>query len=238
MYMPLKLSRIYFGFLVVVLAGASACSTSQKSTLAVTEAPIEIQPPLVEATASVMPTVSLALSATPTIQATHTPITSMVTVTVINGNLSIRSGPDITFDAIAVLKNGETATARARSIIDGWVQIPIPSQAGKTGWIFLKTSFSIVSGNVLDLPRIDIVEWNFGSYLRNCTPHQMIVKPGDKILQPVGDAPKNRAWFAPGPHSVYDLDVPGEPVVANLSVLEHSETNILKDGNRQQWNCP
>jgi hypothetical protein len=236
--MLLKLSKIYFGFLVVALAVTSACSASQRSTPAVIEAPIEFQPSSVKATASVMPTVSHALSATPTIQATQTPTTPVVTITAVNGDLSIRSGPDITFDAIAMLKDGETATALARSIIDGWIQIPIPSQAGGTGWVSTKTSFSVVSGNVLDLPRIDLVEWNFGSYLRNCTPHRMLVQPGDMTLQPVNESPNNRVWFAPGSYTVYDLDVAGQPVAANLIVLEHSETNILKDGNRQQWNCP
>ena len=236
--MSLKLSKIYFGFLVMVLAVTGGCSASQRSTPAVTGTPIETQPFQAEATASMIPTVSHALSATSTIQAIQTPTTSVVTITAINGDLSIRSGPDITFDAIAMLKDGETAAALARSIIDGWIQIPIPSQAGRTGWVSTKTSFSIVSGNVLDLPRIDIVEWNFGSYLRNCTPHRMLVQPGDMTLQPVSESQNNRVWFAPGSYTVYDLDVAGQPVAANLIVLEHSETNILKDGNRQQWNCP
>jgi hypothetical protein len=236
--MSLKPSKIYFGFLVVVLAVTNACGASQKSTPVVTEAPLETQPSLVEATASVTPIVSLVLSAIPTIQVTQSPTIPVITVTAVNGDLSIRTGPDITFDAIAMLKDGETATTLARSVIDGWVQIPISSQGGKTGWVSIKTNFSIVSGNVLDLPRIDIVEWNFGSYLRNCTPHRLLVRPGDITLQPVSESPNNRAWFAPGSYSVYDLDVPGQPVAANLSVLEHSEINILKDGTRQQWNCP
>jgi hypothetical protein len=238
MYMSLKLSKIYFGFLVMVLAVTGACSVSQRSTPAVTGTPIEPQPSQAEATASVVPTISLALSATPTIQVAQSPTVTVVTVTAMNGDVSIRSGPDLSFDAVARLKNSETATALARSIIDGWVQIPIPSQAGRTGWVSTKTSFSVVSGNVLDLPRIDIVEWNFGSYLRNCTPHRMFVQPGDMTLQPVSESPNNRVWFAPGSYTVYDLDVAGQPVAANLIVLEHSETNILKDGNRRQWNCP
>jgi len=122
--------------------------------------------------------------------------------------------------------------------MDGWIQIPIPSQEGKTGWVSLKTNYFIVSGNVLDLPRVDAVEWNVGSYLINCTPHRMLVQPGDITLQPVGDAPYNRVWFSPGLYSIYDLDVTGQPVAANLSVTEHREFHILKDGSRKQWTCP
>ena len=234
--MSLKLSKLFFGFLVVVLAFTNtACGTSQVSTPTVTEVPTETP-------TSIIPTVDiqsvpLVQSATPTIQVTPSPTSGNVTVTAVNGNLSIRTGPDITFDAIALLKDGETVTALARSIMDGWVQIPIPSQEGKTGWVSLKTNYFIVNGNVLDLPRVDAVEWNIGSYLINCTPHQMIVKPGNVILEPVDDAPANRVWFSPGLYSVYDMDVEGQPVAANLSVTEHREFHILKDGTRKQWSC-
>jgi hypothetical protein len=235
--MSIKLSIFFLGFLVAVLAITNtACGTPQKSIANVTEVPTETR-------TSVTPTVdlqnvSLVASATPTIQVTPSPISGNVTVTAVNGNLSIRTGPDITFDAIAILKDGETVTALARSIMDGWVQIPIPSQDGKTGWVLLKTNYFVVTGNVLDLPRIDLVEWNIGSYLINCTPHQMLVQPGDVILRPVSDSPDNRVWFSPGEYSVYDLDVTGQPVAANLSVTEHREFHILKDGDRKQWVCP
>jgi hypothetical protein len=91
---------------------------------------------------------------------------------------------------------------------------------------------------LLDLPRIDTVEWNVGSYLINCTPHQMLVQPGDVALAPQDEAPNNRVWFTPGTYSVYDLDVTGQPVAANLTVTAHREFHILKDGNRKQWACP
>jgi hypothetical protein len=44
-------------------------------------------------------------------------------------------------------------------------------------------------------------------------------------------------WFTPGTYSVYDLDVDGQPVVANLTVLEHSEYSIRKDGDGQRFDC-
>jgi hypothetical protein len=179
--------------------------------------------------------ISLADIPTPTIVVAPSPTSPSVTVTVVNGDLSVRTGPDMSFDAIAKLKDGETVTALSRSIMDGWVQIQIPSQ---TGWISIQTKYSIVSGNVLDLPRNDVVEWNVGSYLNNCTTHQIIVKPGDVIIQPVGDSVGEPVWFSPGSYSVYDLDVAGQPVVANLRVLEHSEYRIRNDGNGQRWDCP
>jgi hypothetical protein len=235
--MSLKLSKIYFGFLVVVLAFTNtACGTSQVPTPTATKIPMET--PTLFMPAVDINNVSFAVSATPTIQVAPTATKPVVTVTAVNGDLSIRRGPDISFDAIAALKDGETVKALARSIMDGWVQIPIPSQEGKTGWVLLKTNYFVVNGNVLDLPRVDAVKWNIGSYLINCTPHRMLVQPGDVILESVDGAPNNRVWFSPGLYSVYDLDVTGQPVAANLSVTEHREFHILKDGSRKQWTCP
>jgi len=235
--MSLKPSKLFFGFLVVVLAITStACGASQVPTPTATKTPMETPVTIVPTASS--KNVSLAVSATPTVRVTPSATKFVITVTAVNGDLSIRSGPDITFDAIAALKDGETVTVLARSIMDGWVQIPIPSQDGKTGWVLLKTNYFVVNGNVLDLPRVDAVEWNVGSYLINCTPHQMLVKPGDVILPPVSSSPSNRVWFTPGVYSVYDLDVTGQPVAANLSVTGHREFHIIKDGSRKQWTCP
>jgi len=234
--MSLKPSKIYFGLLIVVLTIAStACGASQASM------PLGTKIPMEKPTSNTMSTAesaSLAPSVTPTIQVTLSATAPVVTVTAVTGDLSIRTGPDISFDAIDKLKKGETVPVLARSIMDGWIQIGVPAQTGKTGWVSIKTNHSIVNGNLLDLPRIDLVEWNVGSYLRNCTPHQLIVKPGDKILQPVSDTAGNRAWFPPGSYSVYDLDMSGQPMVASLRVLAHSDFNILKDGDRYQWDCP
>jgi hypothetical protein len=66
----------------------------------------------------------------------------------------------------------------------------------------------------------------------------MMVKPGDKILEPVSASANNRMWFSPGRYSIYDLDVSGQPVVMNLSLLEHREVSVRKDGNGQRWDCP
>jgi hypothetical protein len=235
--MPIKFSKIFLGFLTVVLVlGNAACAAPQTATPTAAQTPTEA--PSSATPESALQEISFLASATPTVQVTPSATKAVVTVTAVNGNLSIRSGPDITFDAIAALKDGETATVISRSIMDGWVEIPIPSQEGKTGWVLLKTNYFIVTGNVLDLPRKDLVEWNVGSYLINCTPHRMIVQPGDVILESVNDALGNRVWFTPGLYSVYDLDVTGEPVAANLNVTEHREFHILKDGNRTQWACP
>ncbi len=227
----LKSSKIYFLILTLAVA-IQACSAAPTPSPAATKSAMQSQPLAVESSNADAQNISLAQTPTPIVEVALSATSPAVTVTVVNGDLSIRTGPDLSFDAIAKLHGGETVTVLARSIMDGWVQIEIPSQAGETGWISIQTNYSIVTGNLLDLPRIDAVEWNVGSYLINCTPHQMIVKPGNTILQP-----QSRVWFTPGDYSVYDMDVDGQPVAANLTVTEHREFHILKDGTRKQWTC-
>jgi hypothetical protein len=233
--MSLKFPKIYFVFLILTLAVVSqACSTSPTPSSAATKAATQSrQPSADEASKAGLQNVLPAQTPTPIIEVAPLAASPVVTVTIVNGDLSIRTGPDLSFDAIATLQDGETVTVLTRSIMDGWVQIQIPSQAGETGWISIQTNYSIVKGNLLDLPRIDAVEWNVGSYLNNCTTHQMIVKPSNTILQP-----QSRVWFTPGTYSVYDLDVDSQPVVANLTVLEHREYNIRQDGAGQRFDCP
>ena len=240
--MSLKYFKFHFAILVIFGIATQACGVSQKATPALAESPAsftasaDVQKIIPTATATATATAST--NATPTIAVVPSPTSPTVTVTAVNGRLAIRSGPDMTFDAIATLNQGETVTALARSILNGWVQISIPSQEGKTGWVSTLTDYSTVSGNVLDLPRIDVVEWPVGSYLVNCTTHQMVVEPEDKTLEPVSDSPKNRVWFSPGLYKIYDFDVSGHPQVKDLDLLSRTEVKIIKDGDGQQSECP
>ena len=186
--------------------------------------------PTLPSTPTPAPVLAEALSPTPTL--------APVMVTAVDGDLAIRSGPDEVFDAIDSLHEGESASAIARSVLDGWVQIPIPSQPGKTGWVSIQTKYSSVSGNVLDLPLIRKVEWPTGAYLINCTSHQMWVEPGGTVVPPITDAPNNRVWFPPSPYKIYDMDVNGQPFVMGVYLNANSEVRIQIDGNRQRSYCP
>ncbi len=239
----MKCSKICFCFLIIALGAASqACSTSRGNLLSAADLATETQPFSIESSASsITPTIAAqnpAPTATPAVELAQSPTPPAVTITAVNGNLAIRNGPDPVFDAISVLKNGDTLPALARSVLDGWVEVPLPDQSGKTGWVSTKTPYSVVSGNVLNLPKIMTVEWPTGSYIQNCTNHRMLVEPTNRRLSPVGDSSTNRAWFPPGLYTVYDLDMAGEPYVMNIKLMAHTEVNIHKNGNRQWWNCP
>jgi hypothetical protein len=234
----LKATRVYIFSLGLVLAiFAQACNSTKGTAPQV----IQTQQVLVESSTLISPntqqsrpvsTATLGNSATPT------PTKVIVTITAVNGNLAIRTGPDLVFDAIAILENGTSAPIIARSVMDGWVQIPIPSQLGKTGWVSIKTNYSTISGNVLSLPEIMTVEWPSGSYIQNCSLHAMLVQPGNKVVPPESASPANRVWFLPGPYSIYDMDMPGQPWVMSINLWQHTEFHITKDGARKQWGCP
>ncbi len=240
--MLLRFSKFHIVSAVVVLSlAAQACNVTRPGPAAGAVAiPTETQATAQSSPSAVSPAVSSTPTpiATPTATITATATAQVVTVTAVNGRLSIRSGPDISFDAIAVLENGQTATAVARSVIDGWIQIPIPSQPSKMGWVSTMTAHSIVIGNVLDLPRIDAVEWTSGSYILNCTQHRLIVKPGEQIVEPASTTAQNRVWFAPGLYTVYDLDMSGQPVVLNLNIRAHGQVTVHRDGTNQWSDCP
>ncbi len=235
------LRQLFAALIVFLLIFIQGCTRPRAVTSAVPTLPSNEAPNL--PTQTVIP-------ASPTLPPTPTPVPAMVeissptptlalvTVTAVGGDLAIRSGPDMVFNAVAVLRNGETATASARSILDGWVRIPIPSQAAQTGWVSIQTKYSVVGGNVLDLPMIRKVEWPTGAYLINCTAHQMRAEPGGTLIPPVGDAPNNRVWFTPSLYKIYDMDVAGQPFVMNIFLDAHSQVSIQIDGNRQRSDCP
>lgn len=231
---------------IIVLASSQACIASRAST-AVEPQPVQktAQPPqeqtalpqtqtlLIPPLAAATPIVKWAETITPS------PPPSVVTITAVDGNLFIRRGPHLAFNSISVLYEGESVTALGRDMLGRWVQIPIPSQPDKTGWISIQTSFSHVSGDVLDLPVIDTVDWAVAAYLRNCTHHQMLVQPGEIVIPPSYDFPYNEMRIYPGIYTVYDLDVLGEPeVMDNVELKEGLLIEIREDASGERRKCP
>ncbi len=229
-------------FTLTLLAVASqACGLSQRPVSGPITVPTDLQPAPTELPPTMIPLLRSDTSTprvvpSPTVVAT--PTAAPVTITATGGDLAIRSGPDNVFDAIATLDDGQSVPVYARSIQDGWVEVPIPSQKDATGWVYTQTGYSRVNGYILDLPMITKVEWPFGAYLRNCTPHQLIAQPGDIVLPPVTAAPANRVWFFPGLYTLYDADVTGKPVVGQVKLYSHTDQSTVKDGTGQKYPCP
>ncbi len=227
--------------LLVLALSSQACALRRQPAADPITLPTDLQQISTEPAVSPIPalqndtfTPRVVPSATPI----YTPTPTPVTITASGGNLAIRTGPATVFDAIAALEEGQTAPVIARSIQDGWVEIPIPSKPGSLGWVDTKAGFSRLNGYVLDLPLITKVEWPFGAYLVNCTSHQVIAEPGDTLVPAVSAAPANRVWFTPGLYTVYDMDVPGRPAITQVKLWSHTAVNLTKDGSGQKYTCP
>ena len=122
-------------------------------------------------------------SAIPTLGLTATPALPLVTITAINGDLYIRRGSGSDFNPIGVLVQGQTATVLGRDILNQWLYIPIPSQAGKFGWVSTLTIYSSISGQTMDLPVVDS-DLAVPAFIQNCSTHNMMVQPTGVILPP------------------------------------------------------
>lgn len=206
-------------------AQASATAPLQPET---TSTPTQPMKPLAGSTRQPVPT------RTPIV----TPTPEAVSITAVNGDIAIRTGPAVVFDAVDAIKAGQTLPVYARSIQDGWLQVPIPTRPGALGWVSSKTGFSRVDGYVLDLPLISAVEYPFGGYVINCTAHQLVAEPGEKAIPPVGAAPANRVWFFPGLYKVYDADIAARPEITQVKVFEHTEVSVISDGGGTKYTCP
>jgi hypothetical protein len=192
---------------------------------------VQVEPGLV-------PTKAAHSTATP-IQMTALPMPiATVSVTATKGNLFIRRGPDMAFNQIGVLRDGQKVDALARDVLSNWAQIKIPGEDGQTGWVSLQTRYSSVNGDVNTLPVIEPEIWPEPAYVRNCTFHQMVVQPGEILLPSLLEAPENEVWVYPGVYTVYDLDHPDQPDVADVQLREGLEIEIQIDGNGDKHKCP
>jgi hypothetical protein len=134
--------------------------------------------------------------------------------------------------------NGQSETATARDPLAKWLQIPVPDQSGKTGWISIQTSYSSVIGDVMSLPEVVPTDWPALAFLQNCTYDQMEVDPGAIVLPSFTYFPDNRIQINPGTYRIYDTDVTGSPEVMKVEIKEGTEIDVRVDGNGNKRKCP
>jgi len=183
-------------------------------------------------------TATLDPSAQPTEGATAaagTPVAGDVTLT-FGSALNIRRGPGLTYDTVAAFQVGQTAQANGRDSKGEWLQVEVPNSPGVFGWVYSKATTVSVAGDPLSLP-----EATFGeavpAYVRNCTTHQLSLRPGELILEPLAKQPANRIQVNPGFYEVVDLTLNAKSVMT-MSVTEGSELVLTKDGNGVNYTCP
>jgi Bacterial SH3 domain len=189
-----------------------------------TETATPLPTPMPDPTATASPT----LTATPAVR-----------VTAIDGNLYIRRGPGTVYNRIGLLKKGESANVIGQDVLSKWVQIIIPNTE-ITGWVSLLTPFSQIDGDLPEIPSFTFTEWPEPAYIKNCTEHDMLIGPNEIYLYSLWTNSKylNEEQFDPGVYEVYDLFVPGEPLVQTIDLQEGETFYITLNGLGVEHHCP
>jgi hypothetical protein len=179
-------------------------------------------------------------TALPSPAATALPAPTLVPVSVaaVKGNLFVRRGPDMAFNPVAVLPDGQSMRATGRDVLGKWLRIPVPGHPDQLGWVSLQTIYSAVSGDVTKLPEIEPTDWPVPAFLRNCTYHNMTAEPGGILLPALNNFPANDVRINPGAYRVYDTDVEGSPEVLKVELREGSAIDVRVDGDGEKRKCP
>lgn len=178
-------------------------------------------------------------SAQPTVAATQategTTTAGKVTLT-FGGALNVRRGPGLAYDTVAAFETGQTVEAQAQDGKGEWLQVEVPNSTGVFGWVYSKAPTVNVSGDPLSLPEASFTD-AVPAYVRNCTSHQISLRPGEIVLEPLAQQPANRQQVNPGFYEVVDLTL-NAASVTTLSVTEGSELIVTQDGNGVNYACP
>ncbi len=202
------------------------------------------RPAIPDSSSTALPRPSAAVaSATPSPLPTAAPYVpaptgSTIMVRAVKGNVFIRRGPDLAFDPVGVLTDGQSAPALARDVLGKWVQIVIPGQAQRTGWISTQTQFVALTAEVAHLPEVSPIVWPVLASLRNCTQHAMEADPGGIPIPAINDFPDNDVPINPGIYTVHDTSVDGSPEVMQVEVREGMHVDIRTDGDGNRHKCP
>jgi hypothetical protein len=61
--------------------------------------------------------------------------------------------------------------------------------------------------------------------------------PAEVVIPPILNSPDNEIRVNPGSYTVYDINVSGDPLVAEIEVKEGSNIDLVKDGSGDQHKC-
>jgi hypothetical protein len=228
-------------FLVALMLLLSACAPTSNAAEAELALPNKTTPTNTPSSAPVGQVANLTYTPaflTLTATMSPTPVLPTILVTAKKGNVFIRRGPDLAYNAVSVLMDGQIAKALARDVLAKWVQIPIPGKPNETGWISIQTRFVAVSGDVMNLPDVVPTDWPVLATIQNCTRHYMEANPGGILIPAVYNFPENDVQINPGVYTIHDIEVDGSPEVMEVEVKEGLQIDIIYDGDGDRKKCP
>jgi len=222
--------------LVIILVLATqgcnlAASTPPPPTLTAEPFPTAAPP-----TEAVLPTDTVLPTEVPTATLEASPTPNGVIITASGGGINIRRGPSVQYNAISGLQQGNRATAVGRNEDGSWLFIPLPGNPGSYGWISTQSGYSTIQGSVNALV-IQPSPPPVPAYIRNCTFHPMLVKPGDVVLKDQTLSPDNKHQFNPGEYKIYDQSATNTQV-KTLKLSEGDSVDITTDGLDNAYACP
>jgi hypothetical protein len=158
-------------------------------------------------------------------------------ITAVGGNLFIRRGPHLAFNPLDVLHDGDSLPATGRDALAHWVRVAFPGKPASAGWVSIQTRFSSLDGDPMELEVVSTDDWPAGASIRNCTDHDMLVRPSETILLDSEHFPDNEAALYPGEYAAYDLDIEGAPEALSFSLREGLVVEIIEDGTGERTKC-
>lgn len=178
---------------------------------------------------------TVTLTLTPT--ETSTPTTIPVIVRAI-GNNTLRRGPDLAYNPMGQLLQGQSAPATARNQQGTWLYITPPG-SGRAAWIRLGR-ITDVSGDPASLP-VRTESPAEPAYIRNCTFHDMrstAANGAEEIIPRYDDtSTQHIVQFLPGSYSIDDTTTAGIPPVQQIELFEGQTVDINTDGLGNTYFC-
>jgi hypothetical protein len=237
-------------FMVALILGLQGCSfagSRRSIQLAVTSSSEDIPtwtPRPQDLTETALPTATrpapifsptpIPRTATPTPPLIGTPKT--VRVTIKGGNLFVHRGPSLDYNYVGVLYDGDTVLATGRDLVSRWVRVALPSKPGTDGWITTETKYTIIAGDISNLPFID-TEPAKPAYIRNCTKHELWVYPVGVQLLDKFEKPYNEERFSVGTYQIYDAENPENKPIQEVNVSEGRTVDIQYDWEGEKSKC-
>ncbi|MBT3315442.1 MAG: hypothetical protein HN390_12615 [Anaerolineae bacterium] len=155
---------------------------------------------------------------------------------VTGGNLNVRRGPDLAYNYLGVMYDGDEAVAIGRDRKGDWLLIELPSKPGVEGWVTTETEYSTVEGNIRSLPIVEVEE-ALPAFIRNCTKHTILVQPVEIQLLDKYNEPDNVGHFDVATYQIYDVDISGNVRLEDVSLSEGRTVDIIYDGNGDKSKC-